>query len=192
MKTLIRVAVAGLVLVIAGVWVVAQVDLTTFQAGEAILAEEVNSNFEALRTAVEGAITSLNGKSGDVTIAAGSGISIDDSDPNTITIHAAAAAFSGAVFPMVGNGVGGSDCASQELEILIFDDRGQPTDYRFTFLTPGTNGGYGQIRTDGSIRSASANVSGVTKAGTGSFCVAFTAAPGGDELESTIVGLATN
>lgn len=49
---------------------------------------------------------------------------------------------------------------------------------------------HGHIRESGSIRNASANVSGVTKPGTGQYCIAFADTIAQERLESTVVGLA--
>jgi len=49
---------------------------------------------------------------------------------------------------------------------------------------------HGQIREDGSIRNASANVTGVTKPGTGQYCVELSEQFAQVRLESTVVGLA--
>jgi hypothetical protein len=50
-KRLIGYAIVGASIVLGGVWVAAQVSLTTFQPGDVIRAAEVNANFEALRDA---------------------------------------------------------------------------------------------------------------------------------------------
>lgn len=210
------------VLVLGGVIVVAQIDLTTFRAGDLIRAEEVNANFAALRDAVEGLeplpadcaegqIARFDGAAWSCAADAGSGGGGDadtldgfdstdfapaahDHDDRYYTRGEVDALVASPLdlFPMVGNGVGGSDCAGAELEVLIFDARGDPADYRFTFVTPGPDGGYGQVRSDASLRAASSNVSGATRAGPGSYCVAFATFPGQDAIESTVVGLATN
>jgi hypothetical protein len=44
----------SLVLALAGVWVVAQIDLTSFQSGEVISSAQVNANFQELADAISG------------------------------------------------------------------------------------------------------------------------------------------
>lgn len=90
MKRLLGYIVVTIVIVTGGVWVAAQVDLTSFQPGTVIRAEEVNANFEALRDALAGVVTSINGKTGSVDIAAGSNVTVDDSQDGTIVISAVA------------------------------------------------------------------------------------------------------
>lgn len=90
MKRISGYVVVTIIIVLGGVWVAAQVDLTSFQPDTVIRAEEVNANFEALRTAVESVVTSLNGKSGSVDIEAGSNVSVDDSQDGKIVISAVA------------------------------------------------------------------------------------------------------
>ena len=51
MRQLLGYVIVGACLVLGGVWVSAQVSLTTFQPGQVIRAAEVNANFEALRDA---------------------------------------------------------------------------------------------------------------------------------------------
>lgn len=90
MKRILGYGVVTIVIILGGVWVAAQVDLTSFQPGTVIRAEEVNANFEALRDAVAVVVTSLNGKSGSVAIEAGSNVTVDDSQDGTIVISAVA------------------------------------------------------------------------------------------------------
>ena len=86
------------------------------------------------------------------------------------------------------NGVGNeAGCASGELGIVVRDGRGDPVDTRFSFQVPGTPEAYGQIRSDGSIRNSSANVTSVTHTtGTGIYCIHFNVAIGQPELESAV------
>lgn len=97
MKRILGYVAVTIVIVMGGVWVAAQVDLTSFQPGTVIRAEEVNANFEALRDAVAGVVTSLNGKTGSVDIEPGANVTVDDSQDGTIVISA------------VAGGVGGGD-----------------------------------------------------------------------------------
>jgi len=195
------------VFVLGGVFVGAQIDLQAFQPGQIIRSADVNANFTALRQAVEalatlpdgcapGQVAKFDGSIWSCAADAGAGggtdaDTLDGLDSTDFALAGHVHNYPLDLFPMVGNGVGGSDCASGELEVLIYDASATPVDYRFTFFTPGANGGYGQIRSGGSIRSASANVASATHAGTGSYCIAFTVNPGA-ALESTVVGLATN
>jgi hypothetical protein len=92
------------------------------------------------------------------------------------------------------NGVGNDlGCASGTLAVGITDANAAPVDDRFTFQVPGAPEAYGQIRSDGSIRSSSANVTSVDHTtGTGVYCIHFTAAPTQDQLESAVVSLHDN
>lgn len=57
MKRIIAYVVVSLTLAVAGIWVVAQVNLEQFKAGDVIRAEEVNANFEALNAGKQNAIS---------------------------------------------------------------------------------------------------------------------------------------
>jgi hypothetical protein len=76
-------------------------------------------------------------------------------------------------WPTRANGVGNeAGCASGELGIVVRDGRGDPIDARFSFQVPGTPEAFGQIRSDGSIRTSSANVAGVTHTtNSGIYCI---------------------
>lgn len=96
-------------------------------------------------------------------------------------------------FVETGNGVGSNfGCAGGELGVRIANGLNEGVDDRFTFQTPGSaSEAFGQIRSEGSIRSSSADVSGVTHtAGTGVYCVQFNAAAGA--LESAVVAVHNN
>ena len=86
------------------------------------------------------------------------------------------------------NGVGNQGgCASGELGIVVRDGRGEPVDTRFSFQVPGPTPAYGQIRSDGSIRNSSANVTSVSHtADTGTYCIHFSVSIGQAELESAV------
>ncbi len=92
------------------------------------------------------------------------------------------------------NGVGGNaGCPGTELSVIITDGNGQPLDQRFTFQVPGASEQFGQIRTNGSIRNASAGVTGVTHtAGTGIYCIQFGVAISQPALESAVFSLHLN
>jgi hypothetical protein len=90
--------------------------------------------------------------------------------------------------PETGNGVGNNfGCPGTELGVRIANGLGEFVDHRFTFQVQGSSAqAWGQIRSDGSIRSSSSNVSGVTHtAGTGVYCIQFSASAG--DLEGAVV-----
>ncbi len=94
-----------------------------------------------------------------------------------------------------GSGVGNNfGCQSTELGVRLANGLGAFVDDRFTFQVQGGGGAnqaWGQIRSDGSIRSSSANVSGVTHVtGSGVYCIQFNANPG--DLEGAVVTLHFN
>lgn len=93
-----------------------------------------------------------------------------------------------------GNGVGNNfGCASGTLGVGIVNGNGDPADFRFTFQVPGATPAYGQIRSGGSIRSSSANVTTVDHtAGSGVYCIHFSVAIGGQALEGSVVSLHLN
>jgi hypothetical protein len=86
------------------------------------------------------------------------------------------------------NGVGNNaGCASGDLGIVVRDGRGDPIDARFSFQVPGSPEAFGQIRSDGSIRSSSANVASVTHtADSGIYCIHFGVALTADALEAAV------
>jgi hypothetical protein len=88
------------------------------------------------------------------------------------------------------NGVGNDlGCASGTLAVGVTDGNGAPTDGRFTFQVPGAPEAYGQIRSSGSIRNASANVTSVDHLAAGVYCVHITPAPTQIQLESAVVSI---
>jgi hypothetical protein len=94
-------------------------------------------------------------------------------------------------FVETANGVGNNaGCAGGELGVVVSDGNGEPVDDRFTFQVPGAPEAFGQIRSDGSIRNSSANVSGVTHTtDTGVYCVQFTSV---GDLEAAVVSIHVN
>ena len=76
------------------------------------------------------------------------------------------------------NGVGNdAGCASGELGIVVRDGRGDPIDARFSFQVPGSPEAYGQIRSNGTIRSRSPNVISVSHTtNSGIYCIHFSVA----------------
>jgi hypothetical protein len=89
------------------------------------------------------------------------------------------------------NGVGNElGCAGGTLAIAIKNAKSEARDARFTFQVPGAAPAYGHIRSDGSIRQSSANVTSVTHtAGTGVYCIVFSVAMAQAALESAGVSL---
>ncbi len=61
MSRILSYAAASAVLALGGLWVVAQIDLTSFQPGEVISSEQVNGNFEALATEVAAKQATITG-----------------------------------------------------------------------------------------------------------------------------------
>lgn len=88
MKRIVGYLIVAASVALGGVWVAAQVDLTSFQAGTVIRAEEVNANFRALRDALGDVVSSVNGKRGAVVLEAGSNVAIDDSQEGKLVISA--------------------------------------------------------------------------------------------------------
>lgn len=87
-----------------------------------------------------------------------------------------------------GEGVGGNICTLPNgIEIFIRDGFGQPVNARFSFIVPGF--AHGQIRSDGSIRTGTANLTSVQHPSTGAFCLVFNAAPGQVAAEATLVSI---
>jgi hypothetical protein len=86
------------------------------------------------------------------------------------------------------NGVGNdAGCASGELGIVVRDGRGDPIDARFSFQVPGSPEAFGQIRSDGSIRTSSANVTSVSHTtNSGTYCIHFSVALTQDALEAAV------
>lgn len=96
-------------------------------------------------------------------------------------------------FIETGNGVGNNlNCISVGgLSVGVTNGRGEPVNARFTFFVPGSSGqAYGHIRSDGSIRSSSPNVTSVTQPSTGVYCVQI--AGGGFDLESAVATMHVN
>jgi hypothetical protein len=83
-------------------------------------------------------------------------------------------------------------CASGTLAVGITDGNGAPADGRFTFQVPGTPEAYGQIRSDGSIRNASANVTSIDHLAAGVYCIHITPAPTQIQLESAVASIHDN
>lgn len=97
-------------------------------------------------------------------------------------------------FVETANGVGNSaGCQGGELAVVVTDGLGAPADDRFTFQVPGGAPAFGQIRSDGSIRNSSANVSGVThQAGSGAYCIQFSVSQTQEALEGAVVAMHVN
>jgi len=89
------------------------------------------------------------------------------------------------------NGVGNNaGCHGEEVSVVIVDGSDAPVDARFTFQVPGPNETYGQIRADGSIRTGSANLAGVTHvAGSGIYCLQFAVVPDNAARESAVMNV---
>jgi hypothetical protein len=88
----------------------------------------------------------------------------------------------------VANGVGNNaGCASGTLAIVVRDGQGNPVDHRFTFIVPSATPDFGQVRSSGSLRQNSTNVTSVDHAtGSGIYCIHFTAAPTQALIESSV------
>jgi hypothetical protein len=90
----------------------------------------------------------------------------------------------------IANGMGNElGCASGTVAVGIRNGNGRSADHRFTFQVPGSPGAYGQIRSDGSIRTSSATVNNVTHTARGVYCIGFAVSIGQVERETTIVSL---
>jgi hypothetical protein len=85
-----------------------------------------------------------------------------------------------------GQGVGGSICTGAGIEIFIKNGLGELVNARFSFIVP--EFGYGQIRSDGSIRTSSANLTSVQHPSPGAYCLVFTSTPG-PQAEATVVSI---
>ena len=148
MKRVIGYIIVSASLVVGGVWVAAQVNLTTFEPGGVISAAEVNANFEALRSALENGVTSLNGQQGAIMLAAGTNVSIDDGEDGTIVINAAAT-----------SGVDADDHYTKaEVDALIAEAK------------RATRPAYAWVLSDGGVHSSS-NIVSVSRPNVGRYCV---------------------
>jgi hypothetical protein len=94
----------------------------------------------------------------------------------------------------VANGLGNdAGCASGTLAIVVRDGRGNPIDGQFTFQVPGPTPVYGHVLSDGMVLAASPQVTTVDHtAGSGIYCIHFSAVIGGVELESAVAGVHEN
>jgi hypothetical protein len=90
----------------------------------------------------------------------------------------------------VANGVGDAlGCPTDALAVGIVNGKGAGTDHRFTFNVPGPSPAYGQVRGDGTLRSGSANVTGIEHApGTGAYCIKLDGVTQ-NAIESSVVSL---
>ena len=88
----------------------------------------------------------------------------------------------------VANGVGSdAGCASGTLAIVVRDGQGNPIDHRFTFIVPSATPDFGQVRSTGSLRENSTNVTSVDHTtGSGTYCIHFTTPPTQALIESSV------
>lgn len=125
MKRIFGYIIVSLTLAGLGLWVAAQIELTTFAPNTPIKSAEVNENFTSLKTAVEAlqaqpGVTQLNTLGGDVELVAGSNVDIAvDSETNQITIASAGTGAGGDITGVTaGTGLsGGGDSGDVSLAV---------------------------------------------------------------------------
>lgn len=86
-----------------------------------------------------------------------------------------------------GEGVGGTICVAGQIEVFLYNPRHQPVDGRFSFIVPDFS--YGQIRSNGSIRTSSGPLINVEHPGPGQYCLVFSTPPSGAARESTVISI---
>lgn len=126
---------------------------------------------------------SIYGGSGAATTVARSDHTHDDRYFTQSQLSGLSAAVSGGN----GEGVGNTICSGtlNGVEVFIKNSLGNPVNARFSFIVP--EFGYGQIRSDGSIRSSTPNLVSVQHPSVGAYCLVFSASP--TSREATVVSI---